>query len=156
MTQGARSSNDSKSTYTDPETPFYIVAGGAGSDEGLDETMDGSGTAPSQSSTSTVSSTIDPTNPGLAYASKRTQRRAAAGSAGSAATTRSTAGSSAWEKQQVSGEQAWDWTAFVDTSSYGTGVLHVLNRTHLRWEYIESSTGDVLDQVSIVQHAHAL
>eukprot|EP00937_MAST-01D_sp_MAST-1D-sp2_P006073 g6073.t1 len=44
------------------------------------------------------------------------------------------------------------WVAHVDTTNYGTGLLHVLNRTHMRWDYVSSGTGELLDQVMIIQN----
>ena len=37
------------------------------------------------------------------------------------------------------------WNAHVDDTEWGTGVMHVLNRTHAKYEYISSSTGKVQD-----------
>ena len=132
MYQGERSSNDTAALFVDPATPFYVVAGGAGCDEGLDDTV----VVDSQHST-----TIDPANPGLEFASART-RRAVAGDDGAGG-----------EKKQKPTPK--DWAAFIDTTNYGTGILTVTNRTHLRWDYISSATGEVLDTFTVVQHAHA-
>ena len=126
MYQGKRSSNDTAGLYVDPATPFYVVAGGAGCDEGLDDTA----------TSGQRHATIEPTNPGLEFASART-RRAISGAAQSAKPTPA------------------DWAAFIDTTSYGTGILHVINRTHLQWDYIASTTGEILDTFTVVQSAHA-
>ena len=43
------------------------------------------------------------------------------------------------------------WNAFADGSEWGTGLLHVLNRTHLHYEYVSSATGAVKDEVVIAK-----
>ena len=43
------------------------------------------------------------------------------------------------------------WTAFSDTSHYGTGRLTVYNRTHMKWEYILSEDLTVADSFVLVK-----
>ena len=43
------------------------------------------------------------------------------------------------------------YTAFLDDTHYGFGLLRVLNATHLNWTFYESATLQVLDSVEIVQ-----
>ena len=53
-------------------------------------------------------------------------------------------------KDQVATEKAncaaaGPWNAYADSDFYGTGVLDVMNRTHMKYEYVHSSDGKVAD-----------
>ena len=53
------------------------------------------------------------------------------------------------------------YSAFVDDSDFGMGLLHVHNATHLSWHFYRSSDKALIDRIDIVQdsrwerlHAH--
>ena len=44
-----------------------------------------------------------------------------------------------------------NYTAFLDTTHFGLGILSVVNATHLDWNFYDSSTHEVLDGVTITK-----
>ena len=44
-----------------------------------------------------------------------------------------------------------DYTAFLDTSHYGLGILTALNSTHLEWGFYNSQDQQLLDAITIVR-----
>ena len=48
-------------------------------------------------------------------------------------------------------EKVENYTAFLDTTHFGLGLLSVVNATHLDWNFYDSATHDVLDSVTIVK-----
>ncbi|MCJ1296873.1 hypothetical protein MMC34_008441 [Xylographa carneopallida] len=53
-----------------------------------------------------------------------------------------------------SGSITQNYTAFLDTTHYGFGLMHIQNATHMNWTFYESATLQILDQVQINKKSH--
>ena len=53
-----------------------------------------------------------------------------------------------------SGSITQDYTAFLDDTHFGFGLMHIQNATHMNWTFYESATMQVLDTVQINKKSH--
>jgi len=116
-----------EASYVNPSSTVYVVVGGAGCDEmRLDKSLNAS----------TSEATYEHRE---GYVSER-------GEIFEAPTNRAVS-----QRRMAS---LPDYIAYVDKRHYGVGVLHVLNKTAIRWEYTASDSSlEVLDSFTLTKHA---
>jgi hypothetical protein len=43
------------------------------------------------------------------------------------------------------------WTAFTDKDNFGAGLVHIINSTHLEFNYMRTSSNQIYDSIQLVR-----
>jgi hypothetical protein len=150
--------NAENPTYVNPRATTHILVGGAGNDE-MDKPGPGPKPIVDDDNNNNEEEEVDK---GKQHFTRLTQAEKFALNPAEQLTAeydkanyiKSSSSSKQTDVEEDVGIQT-DFVAFTDTTgAYGISVINIMNSTHLHFEYIRTSTGEVHDEIWLVKDNH--